>query len=265
MYKLGEPILYEKLSWDEAAQFGLEPGIILVCPGGLEQCGPHLPMDTPSCINFEICKRVSARLNIPVLPKIRPAVSGPHGSFPGTVSVQPLTLTGYVYDVVRSCIMESNFKQILLFSGHPWNLGPLLSVRDNIRCDYRDVQIRLINWWNFHPEVARLVLQDTPSVQMMTSNKASTSCMLAIAPELVNMDLARELQVDTPEVPTFWDARTDQISITGAIGASITEATAEFGEEILSLATEKLTEMLTKAMKEQPRYHRRVKHPGCPF
>lgn len=265
MYKLGEPILYEKLSWDEAAVFGQDPGLMLFCPGGLDQCGPHLPMDTTASINFEICKRVSARLGVPVHPKIRPAVSGPQGTFPGTVYIQPVHLAQYMYDLVRSCIEESNFRQLLLFNGHPWNLGPLLSVRDNIRCDYRDVQVRLINWWNFDPTVARMVLEDTPSGRMITSNKASTSCMLAIDPEAVNMDRARECAVDTEEVASFWEQRTDQVSKTGVIGASVLEATAEWGEEILATAADKLTAQLEKAMVERPRYNRRVKHPGIPF
>jgi creatinine amidohydrolase/Fe(II)-dependent formamide hydrolase-like protein len=265
MYKEGQPILFEKLSWDEAAQFGQDPGLIIFCPGGLDQCGPHLPLDTTASINFEIACRVSARLGVPVHPKIRPAVSGPQGRFPGTVSIDPVHLAYYLYDLVRSCIEESGFRQLLLLNGHPWNLGPLLSVRDNIRCDYRDVQIRLINWWNFDYEVAQMVLEDTPSGRMISSNKASTSCMLAIDPEAVAMDRARELAVNAPEVSSFWELRTDQVSAHGAIGSSILEASAEHGEAILSLAADKLTAQLRAAMLELPRYHRRIKLPGVPF
>mmetsp|Transcript_1182 Transcript_1182/g.878 ORF Transcript_1182/g.878 Transcript_1182/m.878 type:complete len:264 (-) Transcript_1182:392-1183(-) len=260
MYKKGEPILYEKLSWDEATLLGKDPGLILLAPGTLEQHGFHCSMDVDAAINYEICKRVSAKLGVPVFPKIMPGISQSHG-FPGTVWVRPETFMAYLYDIIRS-LVESGYRQFLLLNGHMWNQSANLGVRDNARCDFPHIQIRVMNWWSFDNDVYRLVSQDCPLGRSLHGNIGETACMLAIDPENQDMEKAKRLKVDNPEYEHFWDYREEQMTTSGVMGASASEATAELGEEIIALATEKLIAMLKPAMKEKPRYVSRQKHPG---
>ena len=260
MFRRGYPILYEKLSWDEAGMFGKDPGLILLAPGSLEQHGPHCSMDVDASINYEICKRISAELEVPVFPKIMPGISQSH-AFPGTVWVRPETFLSYVYDILRS-LTETGFRKFFLLNGHMWNQGSLLGVRDNMRCDYPEIQIRVMNWWDFDPEVYRLVSQDCPLGRSLHGNIGETACMLAIDPENQDMEKAKRLKVDNPEYEHFWDYREEQMTTSGVMGAAATEATAKLGEEIISLAVRKLLTMLRQGLDEKPRYPKRQKHPG---
>ncbi len=260
MYEVGKPILYEKLSWDEATKLAHDPGLILLAPGSLEQHGPHCSMDVDAAINYEICRRISAEIGAPVFPKIMPGISQSHG-FPGTVWLRPETFTAFLYDIISS-LVETGYQKFLFLNGHMWNQSALLGVRDNARCDFRHVQIRVMNWWNFDPEVYRLVSQDCPLGRSLHANIGETACMLAIDPENQDMEKAVRLKVDNPEYEHFWDYREEQMTTSGVMGASATEATAELGEEIIALAAGKLVEMLKPAMKEKPRYIQRERHPG---
>ena len=260
MFEDGKPILYEKLSWDEATILGKDPGLILLAPGSLEQHGPHCSMDVDALINYEICKKISEKLRVPVFPKIMPGISQSHG-FPGTVWLRHETFTAYLYDIISS-LVETGYQKFLLLNGHMWNQSALLGVRDNVRCDFREVQIRVMNWWNFDPDVYRLVSQDCPLGRSLHANIGETACMLAIDPDHQNMEKAIRLKVDNPEYEHFWDYREEQMTTSGVMGASATEATAELGEEIITLAASKLIDMLISALKEKPRYSERQKHPG---
>lgn len=253
MYKKGEPILWEKLTWDEAEEICKEVGMVIIPVGSIEQHGPHLPMNVDSSINYEIAKRISRRTGIPVLPPIQPGVSQSH-HFPGTLYLRPETLTRVLYDVCRSLYEKSGIRKILIINGHMWNQGAILAIRDNARCDFPDIQIRTLNWWDFDREVYRLVASDCPLGRSLHANIGETACMLAISPELVDMDKARRLKVDNPEFEHFWDYREEQMTQSGVMGAEATKATAELGEKILSLAVEKLVPQIQKALVETPRY-----------
>ncbi len=252
-YKKGEPILWEHLTWDEAEAICKKMKMAIICVGAIEQHGPHLPVNVDISINYEIGKRISAATGVPVLPPIFPGVSESHG-FSGTIFVRPETLSMMMYDICRSLYEKNRIKKILVINGHMWNQAANLAIRDNMRCDYEDLQIRVLNWWDFDPEVYALVASDCPLGRSLHANIGETSCMLAISPELCDMKKAKLLKVDNPEYPHFWDYREEEMTKSGVMGSAATKATAELGEKILSMAAGKLIREVKKALKEKPRY-----------
>jgi creatinine amidohydrolase len=249
VYRELEPILYERLTWEEAAFLAKETETILITTGTIEQHGPHSSMDVDAAINYEICKRVSAKLGVPLYPQIMPGISQSHG-FPGVVWIRPETWTNYLNDIVESLIENTGFKNIVIVNGHMWNQGAVASVRDRVRTKYSDVRIRTLNWWNMDREVYRLVSSDCPLGRSLHGNIGETSAMLAIDPEHQDMEKAIRLKVDNPEFEHFWDYREEQITRSGVMGAAATESSAELGEEMIQLAADKLSQWLEKAMRE---------------
>ena len=71
--------------------------------------------------------------------------------------------------------------------------------------------------------------------------------MLSIRPDLVNMSKA----VNQEDYNTFFEYRMDQYTKSGIVGTETTNATAEFGEKILSMVVDNLTPMIQAALREE--------------
>ena len=69
---MGEPLLYERLSWPQVRDAVGEDRVCLIPAGTLEDHGPHLPIDTDTRIASEICRRAAAALpdDVVLLPPI---------------------------------------------------------------------------------------------------------------------------------------------------------------------------------------------------
>ena len=87
-----KPILWEELSWKGIEKLTQHMNMVIVPVGACEQHGPHLPLavDTIDC--YEIARRVSAKIQVPVIPPLIYGCSQSHGNFPGTLSIRPETM-----------------------------------------------------------------------------------------------------------------------------------------------------------------------------
>ena len=144
MPQKGKPVLWEELSWKEIENLTKTMDMVIVPVGTCEQHGPHLPLavDTIDC--YEIAKRVSAKTGVPVIPPMMYGCSQSHGKFPGTLSIRPETMIRMLSELAE-WLYKSNIRKILFLNGHMWNWGPLYSARENIRYDYPDLQVRVLD------------------------------------------------------------------------------------------------------------------------
>jgi creatinine amidohydrolase len=244
----GKPILWEEMTWMEVEQFVKKMDMAILPTAATEQHGPHLPLavDTIDC--YEVAKRISARLGIPVLPPICYGCSQSHGDFPGTISLRPETVTRTICEIAE-WLYKAGIRKLLILNGHMWNWGPIYSARENIRYDYRDMQVRVLNWWETTEKTMKKLVDDCSEQPMyLHANIAETSCMLAIRPDLVSMDKA----VDDACYTTFFEHRMDQYTKTGIAGAATTKSTKEYGEELLSEVVDQLVEKIQKGLTEEP-------------
>ena len=69
-----------------------------------------------------------------------------HGDFPGSLSIRPETMMRMNCEIAER-LYVSNIRKILILNGHMWNWGPIYSARENLRYDFPDLQIRILNWW----------------------------------------------------------------------------------------------------------------------
>jgi creatinine amidohydrolase len=242
----GKPILWEELSWRDVEKLTKTMKMAIIPTAACEQHGPHLPLavDTIDC--YEVAKRVSARTGVPVVPPLTYGCSQSHGDFPGTLSIRPETMMRMICEI-SEWLYRSGIRKILILNGHMWNWGPIYSARENLRYDFPELQVRILNWWETTPQTMSKLVEDCPVFpSYIHANIAETSCVLAARPDLVNMDEA----VDEDDYETFFEYRMDHYSKSGVVGRGATKSSAELGEKLFAMVVDELVPMVEKALTE---------------
>ena len=161
---------------------------ILISISQLVQHGPHLPINTDLLEVSATVERIVARLNAERLrivhgPLIPFGHSPYHRDFPGYVSLEPDTMANVVRDVGMSLAKQGFTRQVYLNLGGAQ--GPLETGTYQVREAF-DVRLHVLNWF----EVVAGIECNTAARGEYDGHggERETSCMLAIAPELVVSD-----------------------------------------------------------------------------
>lgn len=242
----GNPILWEELTWKDVDRLTKTMNMAIIPTAACEQHGPHLPLavDTIDC--YEVAKRVSAKTGVPIVPPLTYGCSQSHGNFPGTISLRPDTMMKVICEI-SEWLYKSRIRKILILNGHMWNWGPIYSARENLRYDFPELQVRVLNWWETTPATMSKLVEDCPVFpSYIHANLSETSCVLAARPELVNMQEA----VDENDYETFFEYRMDQYSRSGVVGRDATKSTAELGERLFRMVVDALVPMVKRALNE---------------
>lgn len=245
--KNGNPILWEELTWKDVDKLTKTMNMVIIPTAACEQHGPHLPLavDTIDC--YEVAKRVSAKTGVPVVPPLTYGCSQSHGNFPGTLSLRPDTMMKVICEI-SEWLYRSRIRKILILNGHMWNWGPIYSARENLRYDFPELQVRVLNWWETTPTTMSKLVEDCPVFpSYIHANLSETSCVLAARPELVNMREA----VDEDDYETFFEYRMDQYSKSGVVGRGATKSTPELGEKLFTMVVDALVPMVKNALNEE--------------
>jgi creatinine amidohydrolase len=239
---------WELLAWPDLAERVSAAAVVLVPVGATEQHGPHLPLTTDTLIAERLCRAAADRTGALVAPAIPVGCSYGHGTrIPGTISLTPEQLIAIARQYV-DWIARSGFRRILFVNAHAGNSAALSVATDYLRLERADLQVGAIDWWDLDPELRAAMLTDGQDVH---ANRAETSMMLALAPELVHLD--RMSTADDPDRTTDLVFRytADVLSTNGVTGRP-SEATRELGSALLALASEALVRTVTRAEKETP-------------
>jgi creatinine amidohydrolase len=245
--KNGNPILWEELTWKDVDKLTKTMNMAIIPTAACEQHGPHLPLavDTIDC--YEVAKRVSAKTGVPVVPPLTYGCSQSHGNFPGTLSLRPDTMMKVICEI-SEWLYRSRIRKILILNGHMWNWGPIYSARENLRYDFPELQVRVLNWWETTPTTMSKLVEDCPVFpSYIHANLSETSCVLAARPELVNMREA----VDEDDYETFFEYRMDQYSKSGVVGRGATKSTPQLGEKLFTMVVDALVPMVNNALNEE--------------
>jgi creatinine amidohydrolase len=248
----GKPILWEELTWKDVDKLTRTMKMAIIPTAACEQHGPHLPLSVDTIDCYEVAKRVSERTGVPVVPPLTYGCSQSHGDFPGTLSIRPETMTRMICEIAE-WLYRSRIRKVLILNGHMWNWGPIYSARENLRYDFPDLQVRVLNWWETTPNTMAKLVEDCPVFpSYIHANIAETACVLAVRPDLVDMTEA----VDEEDYETFFEYRMDHYSKTGVVGRGATKASAKLGQELFQMVVDQLVPMVEKALAEKnPRSH----------
>lgn len=164
--------------------------VVLLPVGAVEQHGPHLPVYTDTLIGQALAGRLDdGGLPLWTLPAIAYGKSNEHVAFPGTLSLTAETLLRAL-DEISASLRRSGFHRLALLNSHGGNLALLTVAMRDIRVRH-GLMVCLLNPvaavdvgsgpYGVEPEEARYG---------MHAGKVETSIMLALHPELVDLEAA---------------------------------------------------------------------------
>lgn len=207
---------------------------LLVPVGSVEQHGPHLPLDTDTRIAVAVAGAVGTRLGPDVLvaPAVGIGASGEHEKFPGTVSIGTEALRTVLVELGRSA--GRWVRRTVFVNGHGGNLEALRAAAELLRAEGRDVLT-----YSCAPPRALCPAPDAHA------GRTETSIMLALAPELVQLELA-EAGNTAPLadlLPAMRAGSVRAVTENGVLGDPA-GATAAEGEALLAAMVDALVKLL---------------------
>ena len=228
----------------EVEAFVAEHGTVLVPTGSTEQHGPHGPLLTDVLVPTEVARRVAERIGAAIAPSINYGLSYPHVGFTGVAHLRIPTFMALVEDVAAS-LAGMGFTRIVFLNGHYDNTYAIAYACANAAPRLpTGVQAFPINYWDgMSAEEASEFFGPSTGLH---ANRGEISAVLAIDPELVDMDAANAEMPPFPDVTNQAPVHTAfffstpgsvyRASHSGTWGDA-REATAEFGERYLSVVT----------------------------
>lgn len=224
---------------------------VIVPTGSTEQHGPHGPLLTDVLVPQEVARRVAPRVGAVVAPPINYALSYPHVGFTGVVHIRIPTFMALVEDLCVS-LAAVGFRRIVFLNGHYDNTYAIAYACANARERLADDVVTFpINYWDgmSADEAAEFFGPDTG----LHANRGETAAVLAINPDLVDMESANAEMPPFPQVTSpapvhtafFFSApgSVHRATQSGTWGDA-REATPEFGERYLEVVTEATVRML---------------------
>ncbi len=224
-----------KATLPEIRDFAAQYPFAILPVGSTEQHGAHLPLDTDNLIAERMALETGRRSVGLVLPTMPIGYAWVWRDVPGTLTLRFDTYMRFVRDIAES-LERWGIKAVFLISGHGSNPQPIKhAVRELI---HEQLGIRVL--YDVYAGLDRM-LAEADSKRWHTeihAEEIETSLMLAIAPELVRMDLA---EADYPPVPSDYaksELSMGHIMRSGVFGDP-RPATAEKGHRWIEYAAER--------------------------
>jgi len=220
--------------------------MVFVPVGSTEDHGDHGPLWTDVYIPLEVARRAARDLDALVGPPIAFGLAPDHRGASGLVYLRLETFINLVRDVCVT-LSQSGFRKIVLLNGHYVNSWALQYAAADVYDELpEDVRIYPFPYWQgLKPEQAEQYLSGSAGIH---ANVGETSAVLAINPDLCDMDRVRDFVPDLGELRTNPFALLDPMFLAtpgsfwslleegGGVWGNPSESTAERGEEFLEWA-----------------------------
>jgi creatinine amidohydrolase len=226
--------------------------VAVVILGACENHGNHMPFGSDFIFPLELAKRAARKSkNVLILPIIPYGVSLHHTEFQMTISLEPSTLIKVIEDIFTS-LVKNGLSRILVINGHDGNIAPLELAARVIKNRHPEVVIASLEaWWVMVGEITKNLFDVWKGLGH--GGEAETSAMLAVRPDLVEMNYAPEQVV--PNLPDniriYWNF--NELTDTGATGAPM-KATAQKGQEALKVLENVLLSFINNMEKHNWKY-----------
>lgn len=224
---------------------------VIVPVGSTEQHGPHGPLGSDVLIPQEVARRVAPQVRAVVAPPVSYGLSYPHAGFTGVVHVRISTFTALIEDLCLQ-FAAMGLDRIVFLNGHYDNTYAIAyacaAVGERLPAGTRAFPI---NYWDAMTADEAAEFFD-PS-NGLHANRGETSAVMAINPDLVDMDVANAEMPPFPEVANPAAVHTAFFfSSPGSVFRATRSGTwgdarhssAEFGERYLSVVTRATVRLL---------------------
>lgn len=226
--------------------------------GATEQHGPHLPLGVDSMLVDGI---VAAAL--PLLPVALPALFLPtqviglspeHANFPGTLSLSSETLIRLWKDIGAG-VARAGVRKLVLFNAHGGHVGAMDIVARELRAVHGLI-VYGVSWFNLPLGEAGAGFSADEHRFGVHAGEIETSMMLALAPTLVDLALARDFSSASRDrsthYPLLGDGRSAKLgwamedyNVDGAAG-NAAAADARRGRALVEAAATQLALLLAE-------------------
>ena len=207
---------------------GFDKAVLAV--GSTESHGDHLPHGTDTIVAQHLADEVAKRVErLLVLPPLPFGMSLHYSSFPIAITLTTETLIGVLKEVLGS-LLKHGIMKLLIVNGHDGNLAAIETATREFRVDHPEMKIAVLEaWWQ---TAAELLPEGTFEVWggLGHAGEGETSMMLAVAPELVDMDRAKGV---VPHLPVHVQVKWifEELTPHGVTGDP-TKATGDKGEKM---------------------------------
>jgi creatinine amidohydrolase len=169
---------------------------VLVPTGSTEQHGPHGPLLTDALIPTEVARRIAPEVGALVAPTINYSLSYPHTGFTGVVQLRIPTFMALIEDLCAS-LATVGFERIVFLNGH-WDNTYALAYACATAAPRMPEGVRAfpVNYWDGMLPEERAQYFDLGVG--LHANQAETSGVMAIDPELVDLEHAN---AELPPLP----------------------------------------------------------------
>lgn len=232
------------------------PTVALLPVGAIEQHGPHLPVAVDALIAEAIAEKMFAHLgnDVPVLllPTSKIGKSNEHIDFPGTLTYSADTLTRIWFETGQS-VARAGIRKIVFLNAHGGQPQVMEIVARELRVAEHMMAVTT-GWW--HLSGQHDAVPEDERRHGIHAGMVETSMMLALAPELVNLDQAenfRPVMADLEKthqrlrylggVGIGWQAQ--DLHPSGAAGDA-SAANAEIGVQIVDAAAKGLAQLVAE-------------------
>lgn len=238
----------EQMPWpDVAEQIKTIPAAILPI-GATEQHGPHMGCGMDAVLADKLCKAVSEKTKVMMLPTMPYGCSIGHSQrWPGTIALQPKTLIDLIKEM-GDWVYYSGVRKLFIVNTHVTNAAPLRCALEMLRAEHDDLMVTVLNSAKISKRVKTFHFADGNDWH---ANDAETSLMLSVAPEMVNTE--RLEQADDPDRTDdcIFSHPVNRTSSNGVTGKP-SVATKEKGDEVFAWMVEDLSSLIEQGLKETP-------------
>ena len=161
---------------------------VIIPTGATEQHGPHGPLATDVLIPNEIARRVAPSIGAVVAPPLAYTLSYPHVGFTGMVHIRIPTFMSLIEDLCAS-FAASGFRRIVFLNGHYDNTYAIAyACATAAERMPKGTKAFPVNYWDALTEAE--VAEFSGLKNGLHANLAETSAVMAINPDLVDLDKA---------------------------------------------------------------------------
>jgi creatinine amidohydrolase len=198
---MNDSVFWADHTWPELAGKVANGAPVFLPLGATEQHGHHMATNVDVILPTTVCERAARAVGGLVLPTVpygnrSQARSGGGLDFPGTINLSAHTFSLVVRDVLCD-LFRQKARRIVVVNGHYENIAPSVEgvelALDAIGRDRADglILLRMDHWDLVKPETIDRVFPDGyPGIDLEHASVLETSMMLAVRPDLVDLDRA---------------------------------------------------------------------------
>lgn len=230
-----------------------EAATVIVPVGSTEQHGPHGPLGTDALVPREIARRIAHDRRTLVAPTVPYGLSYPHAGFTGVVYLRMSTFAALIEDLCDN-FSRMGFRRIVFLNGHYDNTYAIAyacaAAADAGRLAPGTRAFPVNYWDGMNAEEAAEFFDPANGLH---ANKGETSAVMAIDPDLVDIEAANAEMPPFPDVTNpaavhtafFFSSPGSVFRATrSGTWGDPRESSGEFGERYLTVVTDGTSRLL---------------------